>query len=415
MGNLTSKIKVESQSGEKQSHSMLGEELHGITDYYIIKYADSSTIPNVIMLLGEVHGKQTCGESDYVSAYKRFLDYNQSNNKVQIDIFIESVNVEDNLIINNGQDYKQWMSELQQFFQDCVLYYQRDSKKCKYTTVRVHWSDPRYNKEEWLDQGKTFPFTAPDNWRVEYPEISKHLQTKDDLIKIILENSFIRKNGERCKIPNWEQLVRLQFDDIYKNEFIPRWIMCGWRKEDEWWKNGIYYTFRLVQDVYVFLRMFRDPRQQLEKWEEINRFQNIIYHAGANHIQYIKRMLLNYGKFRVLRETHSTGKQCTRVNFMDFLNIIEERYNHPVYNSHQEPNHDGVNYNDVDEYNRMLSSDMTTLEVKIGGGRIKKRYSQFRLKSQKKCNSRKLRTTCKYARGTKRTFCRRRSNKNYRS
>jgi hypothetical protein len=411
MGNSTSKIKVEPQSGEMQSLSMLGEELHGITDYYIIKDEESATIPSVIMLLGEVHGKQTCGESDYVSAYKRFLDYNQSNNKVQIDIFIESVNVEDNLIINNGQDYKQWMSELQQFFQDCVLYYQRDSKKCKYTTVRFHWSDPRYNKEEWLDQGKTFPFTAPDNWRVEYPEISKHLQTKDDLIKIILENSFIRKNGERCKIPNWEQLVRLQFDDIYKNEFIPRWIMCGWRNEDEWWKHGIYYTFRLVQDVYVFLRMFRHPRQQLEKWEEINRFQNIIYHAGANHIQYIKRMLLNYGNFRVLRETHSTGKQCTRVNFMDFLNIIEERDEHSVYNSHQ------GQYNDVhddDDYTRMLSGNMSGVGVRVGG-RIKKRHSHFRYKSQKKCNSRRLKVSCRSVSITKRSFCRRRTNKNYRS
>lgn len=43
------------------------------------------------------------------------------------------------------------------------------------------------------------------------------------------------------------------------------------------------------------------------------------------------------------------------------------------------------------------------------------RSSPCRSKSQKKCNSRKLKASCKYARGTKRTFCRRRSNKNYRS
>ena len=41
--------------------------------------------------------------------------------------------------------------------------------------------------------------------------------------------------------------------------------------------------------------------------------------------------------------------------------------------------------------------------------------SPCRSKSQKKCNSRKLRQSCKYARGTKRSFCRRRSNKNYRA
>jgi hypothetical protein len=43
------------------------------------------------------------------------------------------------------------------------------------------------------------------------------------------------------------------------------------------------------------------------------------------------------------------------------------------------------------------------------------RSSPCRSKSQKKCNSRKLRGSCKYARGAKRSFCRRRTNKNYRS
>lgn len=43
------------------------------------------------------------------------------------------------------------------------------------------------------------------------------------------------------------------------------------------------------------------------------------------------------------------------------------------------------------------------------------RSSPCRSKSQKKCNSRKHRGSCKYARGAKRSFCRRRSNKNYRS
>ena len=41
--------------------------------------------------------------------------------------------------------------------------------------------------------------------------------------------------------------------------------------------------------------------------------------------------------------------------------------------------------------------------------------SPCRSKSQKKCNSRKLRQRCRFARGTKRAFCRRRTNKNYRS
>ena len=43
------------------------------------------------------------------------------------------------------------------------------------------------------------------------------------------------------------------------------------------------------------------------------------------------------------------------------------------------------------------------------------RSSPCRSSTQRKCKSRKLRQSCKYARGTKRAFCRRRSNKNYRS
>ena len=42
------------------------------------------------------------------------------------------------------------------------------------------------------------------------------------------------------------------------------------------------------------------------------------------------------------------------------------------------------------------------------------RSSPCRSATQKKCKGRKLRQSCKYARGTKRAFCRRRSNKNYR-
>lgn len=41
--------------------------------------------------------------------------------------------------------------------------------------------------------------------------------------------------------------------------------------------------------------------------------------------------------------------------------------------------------------------------------------SPCRSATVRKCKSRKLRQSCKYARGTKRAFCRRRSNKNYRS
>jgi hypothetical protein len=43
------------------------------------------------------------------------------------------------------------------------------------------------------------------------------------------------------------------------------------------------------------------------------------------------------------------------------------------------------------------------------------RSSPCRSQTKKKCESRKLTSSCKYARGTKRSFCRRRSNKNYRS
>jgi hypothetical protein len=39
--------------------------------------------------------------------------------------------------------------------------------------------------------------------------------------------------------------------------------------------------------------------------------------------------------------------------------------------------------------------------------------SPCRSVSEKKCKGRKLRQSCKMAKGAKRTFCRRRSNKNY--
>jgi hypothetical protein len=79
--------------------------------------------------------------------------------------------------------------------------------------------------------------------------------------------------------------------------------------------------------------MFRKKEKQLPRWNDANRFKNIIYHAGDFHIANIKQMLLSLNtkeaKFHVVIETHAddvdNDKVCCRVNFMDFLKIIQDK------------------------------------------------------------------------------------------
>ena len=113
-------------------------------------------------------------------------------------------------------------------------------------------------------------------------------------------------------------------------------------------------------------------------------FKNIIYHAGVNHIKWIKRMLLRYKEsYKVVKESHATeGKHCLRINFMDFLNGIDkngEGYQHV---------HD-VGYDD-DDIKPYFIRDM----YKIGGRSNK----NIHIRSKKKI---------KY-RNVKRSLCRRR-------
>ena len=63
-----------------------GKLLSGVSSCYILE--NESKIPQnprVIMLIGELHGKQTCGESDYVTEYLSFLHYNETTIKAPID------------------------------------------------------------------------------------------------------------------------------------------------------------------------------------------------------------------------------------------------------------------------------------------------------------------------------------------
>ena len=77
---------------EKQIYrSLEGPLLNGINSCHII-VNEFDENPKVIMLIGEMHGKQSCGESDYVTAYQSFLHYNEVITKVPIDMLIEVPN-----------------------------------------------------------------------------------------------------------------------------------------------------------------------------------------------------------------------------------------------------------------------------------------------------------------------------------
>lgn len=313
-----------------------GQQLHGVEHCYVI-VNETNHKPNVIMLIGEVHGGQTCGDIDYVSAYKTFLQYNEVNTKMSIDIFIEVANR--NVILNREETT--WMHTMRNAFQDCYVFYNRDADKCVFRHARFHWADPVWNIPEWLSDLHNIPYKEllqdkPDARKGvdKYKRILQEITSEDDLQKIIFQNPHIVKQGERCKIKNWQLFILEQYTKLYgqwKEHFCSEWES---NPENYWWEYGMFDTRRFAMDVYAFLRMFRKKEQQHRKWTVANRFENIIYHAGTFHMSNMKQMLLSLRdknmKFNVVKETHAdeTVNACNiscRVDFMEFLKICQEK------------------------------------------------------------------------------------------
>ena len=307
--------------------SVGGQLLNGVKSCYIIAN-ETNHKPNVIMLIGEAHGRQTCGDSDYVSAYKTFLQYNEANTKVPIDILIEVANY--NVIFDRSNI--NWIHELRNAFQDCYVFTSRDTGKCVFRHARFHWTDPSHDVPMWLLDVEALPTYMVD--KAEYAHLSQEIKSEDDLQKIIFENPHIIKQGERCKIDGWRRFILEQYNVLYnqwKTEFDTEYPPL---RGEYWWKGGMYDTLRFAMDVYAFLRMFRKKEQQHRRWTAANRFENIIYHAGTFHINNIKQLLMSLNdenmKFNVVKETHADDtvnscNACCRVDFMDFLKICQDK------------------------------------------------------------------------------------------
>ena len=315
--------------------SLGGQLLNGVKDCYIIANEFEQN-PRVIMLIGETHGKQTCGDSDYVSAYKTFLQYNEATAKVPIDVLIEATN--DNVVFDRPNI--NWIYELRNAFQDCYVFSSRDTGKCVFRHARFHWTDPSHDVPTWLLDVEALPVYMED--KSEYEHLSHKIKSEDDLQKIIFENPYIIKQGERCKIDGWRRFIHEQYNILYnqwKTEFDTEYPPL---QGEYWWKCGMYDTQRFSMDVYAFLRMFRKKEKQHSRWTTANRFENIIFHAGARHVNSIKQLLLNLNtenaRFRVVNETHADDadkhEACCRVDFMHFLKTIQDKT--PGHSARQE-------------------------------------------------------------------------------
>jgi len=307
-----------------------GQLLSGVKSCYIL--VNESEIPNnkrVMMLVGEIHGKQTCGNSDYVTAYKKIFGYNETTTQESIDVLIEVGNY--NVTVDRGSE--DWIDDLRNTFQDCYVFNSRDTGLCPYKYTRFHWSDVLWDIPQWMmDLDKLPPFLDYD-WRTDprYTEISKEIKSENDLQKIIFENPHIIAQGERCTIENWKLFIRNQYFSLLCQEqtrfdIRNRLLNIG---KDYWWRCGIFDTHRFAMDAYAFLRMFRKQDKQDQRWNDVTRFKNVIYHAGEWHTNNMKQMLLNLNtetaKFRVESETHADDNDnvCCRVDFMEFLETIK--------------------------------------------------------------------------------------------
>ena len=287
-----------------------GPILSGVAACHIIVNNVLDQQPKVIMLVGEFHGTQTSGEIDYVSAYLSFLNYNEQETKLPLDIMLEADN--DYVTYSRESLYELgWIYRLRDAFQNCYVFDERDKGKCEFKYTRAHWSDPVKNIPDWMRESThtstadipqwildltSIPELIVDaNWTTNkaYSNISDNIKSIDDLQKIIFENPHIVKQGDQCTIENWKDFIIQQHRIIIDKE--AEWFDSEYEclKGQYWFRMGIFNTHRFSVDVYAFLRMFRAKDKQIDRWNKTHRFENIIVHAGLKHVERVRQLLLN--------------------------------------------------------------------------------------------------------------------------
>jgi hypothetical protein len=333
-------FKTSVKGGTPYSRVRLGERegINGIITYDIMKI-NSDIDLKVIMTNGEYHGLQTNCNKNYITEYVKIFKLNEKEPKYnfKIDLFLEVENYHKS--IDNIDTYlsdKSWLEYLIKHLKknwSC-----HDDLQCKYNKyLRVHWVDPWYDLGEgyeWLttigedythyyyyDENKKYEDLTIDKLKAKYPTIFAHIKSKDDLIKIILENRLIRKQGEKVNkkiIPDWEQFIK----DAYYNDLKFSLNITN----DNWYTHGICETNRVCMDFYTIFRMFRDPLIHTTGKEPLI-IKNAIYHSGELHTLWftiiLKKLKLKIESldFKNLKYADVDSK-CLDANFNGFLDTI---------------------------------------------------------------------------------------------
>lgn len=137
-----------------------------------------------------------------------------------------------------------------------------------------------------------------------------------------------------------EPFIKLQFEYLTRYVWPTTGVMVDGQTtlNNDWWlKYGISTTARFCLDVYSFLRMFRSNPGDNNPFGAVIRFENIIYHAGAWHINNMKIMLTNINKnvFSIMKEDHAHMDMedkfmCCNVNLDTFSKTVLEGKKPPV-------------------------------------------------------------------------------------
>lgn len=327
------------------------KKINGIMGFYILqKTTTTESGPNVIMLMGEQHGQQSCSRDNYIELYKDLFQYNDQNTRFPLDFMLETDNYKYFINEKDSKTKQSYLTRLRAEFEECYRHEKgRNYKhpKCPYKYTRVHWTEPAQYIPDWLAiykkqrSGESFAVRFPDDWTSRFPTLAQKIQNQNDLVQILLQNPIIKRQGERSKIDgyiDWRDFVGQQFRYLYETVFHDVYeVFTKWTDpKDYWWRYGIPLTFRFVVDIYSILRMFRDPSKQLSKWSKQNRFQNIIYHTGEQHTKAMKNMLQQMTSYQykiIYESTKCPDPVCCEVDIRPFMNAISNgnnRYDTPV-------------------------------------------------------------------------------------
>ncbi len=237
-----------------------------------------------IFIIGEHHKPhERC--TSILDMFRKLFRENDKN-PVLIDLLVE-------VLPTNIDHYAEKNKKYPYTSKDSHIYHVREylapciQTKCSFSKVHVHWADSSEDVKDrlhkWLKEFNKLPIYG-DGWVNQNPDISRILQNKSDVSKILTENVTIVKEIEKAsKIPPYNFTMKFATDLLIYFLDQSRAKLTMEIGMDVGWQVVVPILQRRVMDFYTAARIIK------------SKFKNVIFYAGDSHAEHVIDILTKLG------------------------------------------------------------------------------------------------------------------------